>query len=326
MQRRSFLTLLGGAAAAWPLAAGAQQAMPVVGYVESTSAEASAHLTAAFRKGLSEIGFVEGRNVAIDYRWGQGQYDRLVPFVAELVRRPVTVIAAPYATNAAVAAKNLTTTIPVVFLVGGDPVELGLVASLNRPGGNATGFTSLSQELTSKRIGILRELVPRAARIAVLVNPSGPYARAATKEVQAIGSTIGWQIDTLEARTSGELDAVFGSLAQMRVEALFVNGDVFFTSRRVQFATLATHHRIPAIYATREFAEAGGLMSYGPSQTDLYRQVGLYTGRILKGEKPSDLPVMQPTKFEFVINLQTARTLGIDVPTTLLAIADEVIE
>jgi putative ABC transport system substrate-binding protein len=329
MHRRSFLTLLGtsAAAAAWPLAAKAQQpAVPVVGYLDSGSAEPSANRLAAFRKGLSETGYVEDRNVAIEFRWAHNDYDRLPELAADLVRRRVAIIATPGSTPAALAAKAATTTIPIVFSGGGDPVLFGLVASLNRPGGNVTGINSMNAELMGKRLGLLHELLPGARRFAVLVNPTNPNSEYMIMDAQAAAATRGRQIEVLTASTNRDIDAAFTSLMQKGVDALLVTTDPFFANRRVQLQSLATRHAVPSIFSIREFAEAGGLMSYGSSFTDHYRQAGIYVGRILKGEKPADLPVMQPTKFEFVINLQTARTLGLEIPPTLLALADEVIE
>jgi putative ABC transport system substrate-binding protein len=327
MRRREFITLVGSATAAWPLAARAQQpALPVVGFINSGSAEASAGNGAAFRKGLSETGTIEGQNVTVEYHWLEGRYDRLPALMADLVRRRVAVIAAPN-NVAALAAKAATATIPIVFGVGEDPVRLGLVASLARPGGNATGSNFFTQELVAKRLGLLHDLVPKAVRVAVLVNPdNGPSAETTLRDVKAAAATIGLQIQVLNAATIGEIDAAFAALARERPDALFVASDAFYTSRRGQFATLAARDRIPAAYAARDTVAAGGLMSYGTDTTDMYRQVGVYTGSILKGAKPADLPVLQSTKFELVINLQTARALGIEVPPGLLAGADEVIE
>jgi putative tryptophan/tyrosine transport system substrate-binding protein len=325
--RRQLITLLGGVAT-WPLAARAQQpALPVVGVVYAGSADASASYVAAFRKGLSETGYTEGHNVTIEHHWLEGQYDRLPAVMADMVRRRVAVIATPTSTPASIAAKAATATIPVVFGVGEDPVRLGLVASLARPGGNATGINYFAFEVVAKRLGLLRELVPKAARVAVLVNPAnGPTVEATLREVQEPARLIGLQIEVLNASTIREIDAAFASIARERYDALFVAGDALFTSRRVQFATLATRDRIPAAYSHRDFVAAGGLMSYGSDYVDRFRQVGVYTGKVLGGDKPADLPVQQSTKFEFVINLQTARALGLDVPPTLLARADEVIE
>ena len=326
IRRRDFISLL-GSAGVWPLEAHAQQAaMPVVGYLSAGSPEASAHLMAAFRKGLSEIGYVEGRNVAIEYRWAQTDLTRLPELAADLVRRRVAVLTSPGSTLAALAAKSATATIPIVYSGGIDAVQSGLVASLNRPGGNVTGVTTLSGDLGAKRLGLLHELLPRATRFALLANPNDQNFEAMATDAQAAASTIGAEIEVLGANTNREIDAAFATLVQRRADALMVAPGALFSNRRVQLATLAARHAVPAIYADRSSAEAGGLMSYGPNQGDLHRQVGLYVGRILKGEKPADLPVMRPTKFELVINLQSARLLGIDIPATLLAIADEVIE
>jgi putative ABC transport system substrate-binding protein len=327
MRRRDFITLLGGAVAAWPQAARAQQraATPVIGYLDSGVPEASAHLVAAFRKGLSEAGFVEGRNVSIEYRWAHNEPARRPELAADLVRRRVAVIATGGA-GSAMAAKEATATIPIVFRIGGDPVSDGLVASLNRPGGNVTGFTSIGGELGAKRLGLLHELVPGATRLALLVQPNTPFANSTIVETQAAAASIGRQIDVLTASTNGEIDTAFAALKQLRADALVVGAAILFENRRVQMATLAAHNHVPTIYHSREITEVGGLMSYGTSNTDLNRQVGIYTGRILKGEKPADLPVMQPTRFEFVVNLQTAKTLGLTINPGLLAIVDEVIE
>jgi putative tryptophan/tyrosine transport system substrate-binding protein len=325
MTRRDFITLLGGAAA-WPLAARAQQpALPIVGYLDAGSPEPNAPLLAAFRKGLSEIGYVEGRNVAIEYRWAKGQTDDLPDLAADLVRRRVSVIVTGDGTGTALAAKAATATIPIVFMTGIDPVDSGLVAALNRPGGNVTGITHMNAQLDSKRLALLHDLVPRAVRFAALV-PSGPLrgSRVFT-DLQGAASAVGGKIEILTASTSREIDAAFASLEQKRAEALLISPGALI-DRRVQILTLATRHGLPTVYPWRADAVAGGLMSYGIVITDQFRQSGIYVGRLLKGEKPADLPVLQPTKFELVINLQTARALGIEVPPSLLSIADEVIE
>jgi putative ABC transport system substrate-binding protein len=300
--------------------------MPVIGFVSVGSAEAFAGALAAFRKGLSETGYVEGQKVTIEYHWLEGQYERLPALMDDLVRRRVAVITTPDSIAAFIAAKAATPTIPIVFGVGDDPAKLGLVASLARPGGNATGINFFNVEVIAKRLELLHELVPKAVRVAVLLNPANPAGGEALRDVQEAARTIGLQIHVLNASTIGEIDAVFAALARERPDALFVAPDTFFTSRRVQIATLAARDRIPAAYGSRDYVAAGGLMSYGTDLVDRYRQVGVYTGKILKGEKAADLPVMQPTKFEFVINLQTAKALGIEVPETLLATADELIQ
>jgi putative ABC transport system substrate-binding protein len=328
MRRREFITLLGGAAATWPLAARAQQAaMPVVGFLHSGSPEPNAKRVVGFRNGLSEAGFVEGQNVAIEYRWAAGQNARLPGLAADLIRRRVAVIATPASTAAALVAKASTTKIPIVFAVASDPVALGLVSSLNRPGSNVTGVTSMNGELAPKRLGLLRELVPQAARFTALVNPSNSaLSEAFTKDLQAGAATLGLQVEILHASTEGEIDAALASLPQQPGTVLLVSTDAFFFIRRVQIATLAARQALPAIYDSRDYAQAGGLMSYGTSLTDVYRQAGVYTSRILKGEKPADLPIQRATKFELVINLKTANALGLTIPPTLLALADEVIE
>ena len=327
VNRRDFIAGLGGAAA-WPLAARAQQpTLPVVGFVNAGAEEASADRVRAFRKGLSEAGYVEGRNVTVEYHWLEGQFDRLPALMADLVRSRAAVIATPATPPAAIAAKAATATIPIVFGVSEDPVKLGLVPSLARPGGNVTGVNSLAQEVNAKRLALLHELVPKAVRVAVLVNPANATnAETTLRDTYEAARTIGLEIQGLNASTSREIEATFAALARERPDALFVAGDGFFASRRVQFATLAARERIPATYGDRDQVTAGGLMSYGTNTTDSFRQVGVYTGIILKGTKPADLPVVQATKFEFVINLQTARLLGVEVPPQLLAIADEVIE
>ena len=325
MKRREFISLLGGAAA-WPLAARAQQpAMPVIGFVQSGSLDA--RRIAAFRSGLNETGFVEGQNVTVEYHWLDGQFDHLSSLMGDLVRRRVAVLATPGGNLAAQAAKAATTTIPIVFGVGEDPVKLGLVASLARPGGNATGINMFSQEVTAKRLGLLHELVPKAVRVAVLVNPANvPTTALALRDIPEAARTIGLQIQVFNASTSHEIEAAFATIVRDQADALFVAPDAFFVSRRVQFVTPATRYGIPAAHTTREEVEAGGLMSYGTDPRDMFRQAGVYTGQILKGAKPADLPVVQLTKFEFVINLQTARALGLEVPNSIQLLADEVIE
>jgi putative tryptophan/tyrosine transport system substrate-binding protein len=324
VRRREFITLISGAAAG-PLAARAQPAMPVVGFINGFSADAATRYVTAFRKGLSETGHVEGQNVAVEYHFLEGQYNRLQALMADLVRRQVSVIATPGSNPASLAAKAATATIPIVFGVGADPIQLGLVTNLARPNGNATGINFFVQEVTAKRLRLLHDLVPKAVRIAVLVNPANE-AETLLRDAQAAGPTIGLQIQVLNATTIGEIDAAFASLARERADALFVAPDGFFTSRAVQFATLAARDRIPATFSNSDYVAVGGLMSYGTDVVDVFRQVGVYTGSILKGAKPADLPVLQSTKFVFAINLQTARALNIEVPSGLLAIADEVIE
>jgi putative ABC transport system substrate-binding protein len=326
MRRRDFITLVGGAAATWPPAARAQQpALPVVAFIREGSADTNARFVAAFRNGLSETGYTEGQNVTVEYHW-LDQYNRLPTVMADLVRRRVAVIA-PSGNNTAIAAKSATVTIPIVFGVGDDPVRLGLVASLARPGGNATGINFFNNEVVAKRLRLLHDLVPKAVHIAVLVNPANATPTVSTlRDVQEAAATIGLQIQILNASTIGEIDAAFDTLAHERPDALFVGGDAFFVSRAAQFATLTARDRIPATFSIRDYVAAGGLMSYGADFTDSFRQVGVYTGNILKGAKPSELPVLQSTKFEFVINLHTARELRIEVPPGLLSIADEVIE
>jgi putative ABC transport system substrate-binding protein len=326
LHRREFITLVGGAAA-WPLAARAQQpAMPVIGFIYSASPDPVAHRLRAFRQGLKETGYVEGENIVIEYRWAESRIDRLPEMVVDLIRRQVTVLAAMSGV-AAVAAKAANTTIPIVFVAGEDPVRLGLVASLARPGGNLTGINFMSGELAAKRLELLRELVPAATRVAVLVNPADEMTTKSTlRDVETAARTIGLQIQVLNASTSGEIDAAFATLVRERPDALFVGSDAFFNNRRVQLVHLASRHAVPATYAGRDFAVAGGLISYGADITDAYREVGVYAGRILKGAKPADLPVVQSSKFELVINAPTARMLGLTVPPTLLARADEVIE
>jgi len=327
MNKRAFITLLGGAAG-WPLAARAQQAgMPVIAFIDATSAVASARWTAAFRKGLNETGYTEGRNVAVEYHWLEGRYDRLPALLAELVGRRVAVIATPGSTPAALAAKAATTTIPIVFGVGEDPVKLGLVANLARPGGNATGVNFFVSEVVRKRLGLLRDLIPRAVRIAVMINPgNAATAEATLREVQNAADALGLQIHVVNASTSDEINAAFAAISHERAEALFLGPDAFFNSRRVQLVTLSARDRIQTVYGTRDYVEVGGLMSYGTNITDSFSQAGVYVGKILNGTKPAELPVIQSTKFEFVINLQTAKALSLDVPSGLLLAADEVIE
>jgi ABC-type uncharacterized transport system substrate-binding protein len=326
MKRREFITLLGGGAVGWPFAARAQQAaMPVIGFLNSESPDLFAYLARAFRQGLSQSGYVDGDNMAIEYRWADGQYDRLPALVADLIRRQVTVIAAN-SPAPVMAAKAATTTIPIVFATGYDPVAGGLVASLARPGGNLTGVTSLTAEVGPKRLELLRELVPTVT-IGLLVNPAaGSFAETISSDLQVAARQLGLQFHMLYASAERDFDAVFATLAQLRVGGLVIGSDPFFNSRSEQLAVLAIRHGMPAVYQYREFAAAGGLMSYGGSLTDMYRQVGVHTGRILKGEKPADLPVQQTTKVELIINLKTAKTLGLEVPPPLLARADEVIE
>jgi putative ABC transport system substrate-binding protein len=328
MRRRDFITLLGSGAATWPLSARAQQpTMPIVGFVSGRSADTSVREVAAFRKGFNETGYVEGQNATIEYHWLEGQYDRLPSLMADFVHRRVAVIATLGSNPAALAAKAATTTIPIVFSVGEDAVKMRLVTSLARPGGNATGINFFAAEVGAKRLALLHELVPKAVRIAVLVNPANTSTAEATlREIPETARTLGLETQVLNASTSGEIEAAFSTLVSGRADALFVAADAFFISRRVQFAALAARHGIPAAYPPRDEAAAGGLMSYGVDIPDVWRQVGLYTHQILKGAKPADLPVVQSTKFEFVINLQTARALGIEIPNSLQLLADEVIE
>jgi putative ABC transport system substrate-binding protein len=326
MRRRDFIKVIAASAAAWPIAAHAQQtALPVVAFVRDGSPDANARYVAAFRKGLNESGYVEGQNVTVEYHWLEGQYDRLSALLADLVRRQVAVIAT-LGNLTSVAAKAATAVIPIVFAVGDDPVKLGLVASLARPGGNATGTNFLVQETVAKRLRLLHELVPKAIRVAVLVNPSNSATDSTLRGTKEAAATLGLQIQIFNASSIGEIDAAFATLARERFDALFVGGDAFFVGRAVQLATSAALNRIPAAYSLRVHVAAGGLMSYGTDIGDAFRQVGVYTGNILKGAKPADLPVLQSTKFEFVLNLQTARLLGIEVPPGIISIADEVIE
>jgi len=327
MKRREFIWLLGGAALAWPLGVRAQQsAIPVVGFLNAGSPEPYANQTAAFRQGLSETGYVEGRNVAIEYRWAEGGIDRLPTLAAELVRRQVAVIVTPGNAEAARAAKAATASIPIVFSTGADPVQAGLVASLNRPGGNVTGVTGMNGQLGPKRLGLLQDLLPGAGRFAVLVDPNSALRESLITDLRTAASSIGRQLDVLIASTDRDIDAAFATLVQERAEALLVSPGVGLLDRRGQILALAARHRVPVIYPTRVWTEAGGLMSYGSSFTDLFRQAGIYTGRVLKGEKPADLPILRSTKFEMVINLKTAKALGLEIPDKLLALADEVIE
>jgi putative tryptophan/tyrosine transport system substrate-binding protein len=326
MRRREFLTLLGGAAAGWPLAASAQQPLPVIGFLDSRSPDAVAGRLRAFREGLKETGYVEGENVTIAYRWAENKLDQLPELAADLVRRQVAVII-PAAASSIFAAKATTSTIPIVFITGDDPVSIGLVASLARPGANLTGVGFFTTELAAKRMELLRELLPKAVRVAVLVNPANAATTEATlREVELAARTMGLQIQVFNANTSHEIDAAFESMGRERPDALFVGATAFLNGRVVQLAQLAAFNRLPAIYGLREYAEAGGLMSYGANIADAFRQAGVYTGRILKGAKPADLPVVQASKFELVINAPTARMLGLTVPDKLLALADEVIE
>ena len=327
MKRRQFITLLSGAAAAWPLAARAQQrAMPVIGFLHAASPEQNVQRLAAYRKGLSEAGFVEGQNVAIEFRWADGHVDRLPDMAADLIRRQVAVIATPGSTDAALAAKSATTTIPIVFGTGGDPVALGLVASLNLPGGNVTGVTSMNAEIAAKRLGLIREVSQQAMRCFALVNPTSLLADPFIKDLQVGAANLGLHVEILNASTDSEIDAAFAKLPQQSGTVLLVSTDAFFFSRHTQIAELAARHALPAIFDNREYAVAGGLMSYGADFLNVMQLSGSYTGRILKGEKPADLPAMQSAKYEFVINLKTAKSLGIKVSDNLLSLADEVIE
>jgi len=324
MQRREFITLIGGATV-WPLAARAQQA-PVVGWMSGRSPADSSHLLAAFREGLSETGFVEGQTVSIEYRWAHGEYDRLPALASELIGRGVTVLVAIGGDVSAVAAKQATATIPIVFGMGGDPIKAGLVTSFNRPGGNATGFTLLTSEMEPKRVGLLHELLPGARLVGALVNPQFPPAAGQLQDIEQAARTINQKLFVAKASNDAELNAALASLVDEGVKAVLIAADPYFDTRRDRIIAFAAQHRLPTIYQFREFAVAGGLLSYGPSITDSYRQAGIYAGRILKGVKPADLPVLQPTKFELVINLKTAKALGLDVPNSIQLLADEVIE
>jgi putative tryptophan/tyrosine transport system substrate-binding protein len=324
VSRRSFITLLGGAAV-WPLAARAQQTM-LVGFLSPGSPDSSSFLVAAFGEGLKEASYIDGKNVSIEYRWARGHYDQLESLAADLVRRQVAVIAATGGTISAQAAKAATSTIPIVFNVGDDPIQSGLVASFNRPGGNLTGVNTLSPALEAKRLGLLRELVPGTAIVAVLLNATNPDVDPQRRDMNAAATALGQELRFFYASNETELDMAFSSLVQQRADALLVGNDVFFTNRREQIVALAAHHAVPTVYAFRQFAESGGLMSYSTNLVEVYRQIGVYVGRVLKGEKPADLPVVQPTKFELVINLKTAKVLRLTVPDKLLALADEVIE
>jgi putative tryptophan/tyrosine transport system substrate-binding protein len=325
MRRRDFILALGGAVA-WPVAASAQHDTPVIGWMSGRSPEDSAHLLAAFRQGLGEVGYSEGHNVAVEYRWARGEYDKLPALAADLVRRGVTVLVGVGGDSSALAAKQATMTIPVVFGMGGDPITAGLVDSFNRPGGNVTGYTVLTNEMDSKRFGLLHQFFPGIRRIGALLNPSFPPAARQLRDIQNAARTISLELFVAEASDDAQLDAAFRSLVRERVGAMRVAADPYFDTRREQLIAFAAGNRLPAMYQFREFAVAGGLVSYGPSLTDLYRQGGVYTGRILKGAKPADLPVLQPTKFELVINMKTANALGLAVPDALQLLADEVIE
>jgi len=326
MRRREFITLLGGTAAMWPLAAQGQQAMIITGFLNSRSPRETAPVVAEFRKGLAQTGFAEGQNVIIEYRWADGQYDKLPALAADLVRRQVAVIVATGGEPSALAAKAATSAIPIVFTVGGDPVKLGLVTSLSRPGGNVTGATLIFGSFGPKRLELLQELLPKVAVVGMLVNPNYTATEQETEDVLAAGRALGKQIHVVTASNEGAIDAAFGALVERHVDALMIASDPFLISRRGRLVALAAYHAIPTIYFARDFVADGGLISYGSSLADAYRQSGIYTGKILNGARPADLPVLQPTKFELVINLNTAKTLGLIVPASLLARADELIE
>jgi putative ABC transport system substrate-binding protein len=327
MRRREFISLLGGAAAAWPLAARAQQpAMPVVGWLGSGAPAPWAGLVAAFHQGLSQAGYVEGRNVAVEYRWAEGQYGRMPALIDDLLSRGPVVIAVTGSTAAAQAAKAATNTIPVVFVIGADPVKFGLITSLNRPGGNVTGVSFLANLLVGKQLEVLRGIMPAAALVGFLVNPSNPNAEADTNNARLAADALGQKLLVVSAITAIDIENAFASFAQKKASALLISADPLFSGHRDQIVALAARDALPTIYNSREYVSSGGLLSYGPDQADAYRQAGIYVGRILKGEKPADLPVMQPTKFELVINLKTAKSLGLEIPDKLLALADEVIE
>ena len=327
MKRRQFITLLGGAAAAWPLAARAQRgALPVIGYLSSSSAAGSQPQLTALRNGLKEAGFAEGGNLRVEYRWAENRYDRLPALAADLVQRRVAAIVASGAVNSPLAAKAATRTIPIVFVTGSDPVDIGLVASLGRPGGNLTGVTLISRELFAKRLELLHDLIPNIRVIGLLVNPSNPNAKSEIAELQPLATAGGWRLLVVAAGTEADIDTAFATLAQQKADAFTIGTDAFFTNRRSQITALATRYAVPGIYSARENVDAGGLMSYGSSVSEAWRQVSLYVARILKGDKPGDLPVMRPTKFELVINLTAAKVIGLKIPETFLARADEVIE
>jgi putative tryptophan/tyrosine transport system substrate-binding protein len=327
VKRREFITLLGGAAAAWPLAARAQQsAMPVVGFLRQGSRDQFPHLTEAFRQGLREMGYVEQQNVLIEYRWAEGRNDRAPALLTDLIQRRVAVIAVPGSTAAALAAKTAVQTIPVVFGIGGDPVEFGLVSSLARPGGNITGIAQLIATTSTKRLDLLRQLAPRTRKVGLLVNPTNPLGEAERRETQAAAQTLGLELCIVNVTSKDEIDDAFPSLLTQGADALLLGGDAFFFNQQVQIAILSASHKMPAISQFREYVTAGGLMSYGSNLAETYRLTGIYVGRILRGDRPDDLPVIQPTKFDFMINLRTAKALGLEIPATLLALADEVIE